>query len=156
MEETNKKIIIAKLARECATNADNKELLKKLKEQLSSFPKKEQYEMVLRLQDPTNVNGSQPSIEYFPVRDCFMQNLVVHYSVNVTHPADFAKHISSFSDDQLASLKSALESAQQEGIPANTQLNQNGQNVTVSRFNEYIKMINTLYKEKVSLGEREI
>ena len=56
---------------------------------------------------------------------------------------EFENQTSAFSLDQLEALRGALETAQSEGFPANSQLSQNGINVTSTRFDGYINQIDT-------------
>ncbi len=143
------RLAISLLAYKCAQNSasQNKEALAQnmqaLKETLSTFELNEQYEIMAKLQNPNNVYGAKPAVEYEPVRDCFMSNLADYYSTQNKKDttAEFQNQISVFTVDQLESLKGALITAQSEGFPANDQLNQNGINVTSERFIGYINQI---------------
>lgn len=141
------RLAISLLAYKCAQNSasQNKEALAQnmqaLKETLSTFELNEQYEIMAKLQNPNNVYGAPPAVEYAPVRDCFMQNLTDYYSTQVIRGDEFHSQVEAFTPDQLESLKGALITAQSEGFPANDQLNQNGINVTSERFAEYINTI---------------
>ena len=146
----NSRLIISQLARECAQNSasQNKEALAQnmqaLKETMATFDLNEQYQIMARLQNPNNVNGALPAVEYAPVRDCFMENLADYYSTQVIRGDEFRSQVEAFTPDQLEALKGALETAQSEGFPANDQLDQNGINVTSERFMDYIKQIDDM------------
>lgn len=143
------KLKISQLAYECAQNSANKnkealtQNMQDLKTTMATFDLNEQYQIMARLQNPNNVNGALPAVEYAPVRDCFMQNLADYYSQQVVFQEEFESQTSAFSLDQLEALRGALETAQIENFPANSQLSQNGINVTSTRFDGYINQIDT-------------
>lgn len=143
----DKTFIISQLAYKCAQNSasQNKEALAQnmqaLKETMATLDLNEQYQIMARLQNPNNVNGALPAVEYAPVRDCFMENLADYYSTQVIRGDEFRSQVEAFTPDQLEALGVALETAQSEGFPANDQLNQKGINVTSERFAEYINTI---------------
>lgn len=143
------KLKISQLAYECAQNSANKnkealtQNMQDLKTTMATFDLNEQYQIMARLQNPNNVNGALPAVEYAPVRDCFMQNLADYYSQQVVFQEEFENQTSAFSLDQLEALRGALETAQIENFPANSQLSQNGINVTSTRFDGYINQIDT-------------
>lgn len=151
MENKNQNyILISQLAYSChqaKQNNDTKlleELTSKLQVEMSNIPIKEQYDYMAKLQNPNNVNGALPAVEYSFVRDGFMKNLTDYYSANVVFVDVFASQVDSFSFDQLTALKLALQQEKSNRFPANTDLNQNGINNQSRRFNEYVDTIDIL------------
>lgn len=116
------KLKIAQLAYECAQNSTNKnkealtQNMQDLKATMATFDLNEQYQIMARLQNPNNVNGALPAVEYAPVRDCFMQILADYYSQQVVFQEEFENQTSTFSLDQLEALRGALEIAQIENF----------------------------------------
>jgi hypothetical protein len=115
-----------------------------LKTALSNLPIKDQYDIMARLQNPNNVNGAPPAVEYASVRDCFTSNLSEYYANNVTFQEAFVQQISHFSTDQLASLKAALAHTASNNFAVNPELNQNGRNVLSNRFDGYVNYIDEI------------
>lgn len=156
------KLLISQLAYKChqaSQDGDDKLLrdtLAQLQSEMVNLAIKDQYEMVQHLQNPNNVNGELPAVEYEYVKKCFMLNLANHYSLEPTFLDEFIKQISGFSSDQLVSLKTALEQTQMNDFPANKNLNQNGINTQSRRFFEYINHIDNLLMDKNSSSEEMV
>ena len=163
-EQKNKQqiiLIISQLAYKChqATQDGDNQLLQdtlsQLQSEMATLEIKDQYEMMVHLQSPNNVNGEFPAVEYNYVKTCFMNNLANYYSINITFQDEFIKQVSVFSPDQLLSLKTALEQAQANEFPANQNLNQDGKNTQSRRFFEYIRHIDDVLVKK-ELNEQEM